>query len=244
MENRLIKPVIPDIIRHLRYLVEFLQKEREEREAKPLLRTSPYYKWLAYSVIRRELFEEVRAWMRVTDRLYDSLIEVWRELKEYSLEGPIRAGLMHEVLYWVASLRAQSESDTMFFIVPIHEGIPRLKRSKKYEEEELHFRGDFSVFWGGANDKACAAVVDVKSHYGNIIGDKKLLQVASQFQRLGLQFFVASPRVTVNDFEYMKEVRYLLDLGEWWAHRPLRLDERTTGPYPEAVTPPWLLSSR
>ena len=114
VDNRLIKPVMPDIIRNLSYLIDFLKKERDEREAQPVLHTSPYYRWLAYSVVRRELFEQVRQWMdkkkgpddRLISRLHSDLIDVWWELKDYKLEGPIRSGLTHEVLYWLALLRA------------------------------------------------------------------------------------------------------------------------------------------
>lgn len=246
VDNRLIEPVVPHIVKHLRYVVEFLEKNREEREAHPLLHTSPYYKWLVYSIIRRELFEKIRLWMggkpseKLITRLHNDLVEVWRELKEYGLEGTLRAGIMHEVLYWLGSLRAQRETTATFFIAPIHEGIPRLKRGQK-EEEELQFRGDFCILWKGSNEEACVAVVDVKSRYGNIRGDKKLIQTARQFKRLGLQFFVASPLTTVSDdFEYMKKELYLLDLQKWWAHRLLR--GNILSPYPEPVAPPWLLS--
>jgi hypothetical protein len=169
MDNRLIEPVIPDIVKRLRYFVEFLEKDREERGAHPLLHTSPYYKWLAYSIIRGELFEKIRAWMggnpseQLIVRLHGDLLEVWRELKEYRLDGPLRAGIMHEVLYWLVSLRAQRASTATFFIAPIHEGILRLKRNQKEEDEELQFRGDFCILWKGNNQEACPAVVDVKS---------------------------------------------------------------------------------
>jgi hypothetical protein len=181
------------------------------------------------------------------DRLYDDLIEVWRELKEYGLEGPVRSGIMHEVLYWVASLRAQKQADRVFFIAPIHEGIPRLIHTKKLEaeeerQEEFQFRGDFCIFWGIASKEAQTAVVDVKSDYGTAIGDGKLLRTVKQFHRLGLQFFVASPEPKIEDFEYMKKERYLLDLRKWWSHRPLQLDGYTSGPYPESIAPPWLLN--
>jgi len=170
MENRLIKPFVPDTIKRLDYLIGFLKKDREDREAHPLLRTSPYYKWLAYSIIRRELFEKVRHWMDkktdpnglLVDRLYDDLVEVWQELKEYGLEGPVKDGLMHEVLYWLATLQELRQSDTIFFIAPVHEGIPGLRLSRKEEIEELRFRGDFCIF-GRNEDKGYAAVVDVKS---------------------------------------------------------------------------------
>ena len=156
MGSRLVEPLIPRIVRHLDYLVEFLRKSGKERETVSILRTSPYYRWLAYSIIRRELFEDVRTWTdrhmdaegRLIDRLYDDLIEVWRELKEYGLEGPVRSGIMHEVLYWVASLRAQKQADWMFF----YRTHPRRNTSSHTHQETRGRRGrtggGVSISWG------------------------------------------------------------------------------------------------
>ncbi len=178
--------------------------------------------------------------MQMPERLHDSLIEIWRDLKDYGLEGKVREGIMHEVLYWVASLRAQAASPNIFFIAPIHEGIPVTKRVEVEDDEKVHFRGDFVILWSGSNERVLSSVVDVKSSYAYAIDDQKLIDTARQFAQIGLQFFIASPRITVTDFDYMKEVQYLFDLREWWVHRPLRLEGPILGPYPEAVPAPWL----
>lgn len=249
--KRLIETPIPKIIKHFDYLIEFLKRDKEERDATPLFRNSPYYKWLAYSVIRRELFEEVRQWMDKRDdidglfvkRLYEDLIEIWYELKEYNLDGRIRDGIMYEVLYWLASLKEQRRSRDIFFIAPIHEGIPRLFPHNSERDEYLQFRGDFCLFWG-IKDESCASVVDVKSEYGQALFDTRLIKTAEQYIKIGLNFFIASPKFqmnksTIEDFDHIKTQQYLLDLRKTWSHRPLQL-EPFTGPYPLEVIPPWL----
>lgn len=233
---------IPDLIRHLEYLLDYLKSDAEERKSRRLLQTSPYYRWLAYSLVRREMFELVKMYEGNPSPLFDALLDAWEGLKEWSFEAVLRQGLMHECMYWLACLKAQSEADHPFLIAPIHEGIPAISAASIPGGGKLHFRGDFILFWSNSG-VANVAVVDVKSDFGSALTDKYLRLTAERYRELGIAFFLASPSVTNSSFEWMRQQKYLLDLNLWWHHRRYPLDYKS-GPYPSPEPAPWLIKQQ
>lgn len=224
--------------RHLEYLNTFMKKDKNARAKGELLRTSSYYRRLGYALIRRELFESIKQFGATGDYIFKDLIKTWKDLKEWGLDGKIREGIMHECLYWVATLRFQALSLSPILVAPIHEAIPPQAAASVPEEEKLHFRGDFIILWS-EEGVGRMAVVDVKADFGIALEDKYLRETAGQYAQMGIPFYFASPSRTITDFEQMARRKYLLDVSRDWEHRPFPFGY-TTGPYPPPEKAPWL----